>query len=181
MLDDIFCHIRLVRNDGIRRRVFDVITDQALRLDFSDEPGMIHNAGHTSCGDENWDLEKGPAAKMLSAFLIQAASGDIDNRLDIDIGLRANRLIDRVAKFYSQALLSWLKIRLVSPILLDTDLEYALKEIILFNGSVLGNVDSCIKNIKQAFNGKDSDEWHNKISKSNKPFDVIRSISLPKS
>ena len=181
MLDDIFCHIKLVRNDGIRRRVFEVITDQTLRLDFSDEPGMIHNAEYASCGDEKWGLEKGPAAQMLSAFLIQAAGGDIDKRLDIDIGLRANRLIDRVANLYSQALLSWLKIKLVSPILLDTDLEYALKEIILFNGCFPGNVDSCIENIKQAFNGKDSDEWHNKISKSNKPFDVIRSISLPKS
>ena len=71
--------------------------------------------------------------------------------------------VNKVASLYNQALLSWLKVKLVSPVLVDTDLEYALKEIILFNGYFSGNLDGCIENIKHAFNGKDSDEWHNKI------------------
>jgi hypothetical protein len=181
MLGDVFCHIKLARNDNVRRRVFKVIADQELRLDFSDEPGIIHNAEYSSCGDEKWGVEKRPVARMLSAFLIQAAGGDINKRLDIDIGLRANRLIDGVASLYNQALLSWLKTKLVSPVLVDIDLEYALKEIILFNGYLPSKVDMCIDNIRQVFNSKDSDEWHDRISKSNKPFDVIRLIALSKS
>jgi hypothetical protein len=118
---------------------------------------------------------------MLSTFLVQAAGGEIDKRLDIDIGLRANRLIDKVASLYNQALLSWLKVKLVSPVLVDTDLEYALKEIILFNGYFSSNLDECIENIKHVFNSKDSNEWHNKILKSNNPFDIIRLIALSKS
>lgn len=181
MLGDVFCHIKLVRNNNVRRRVFEVVADQALKLDFSDEPGMIYNTKYSICGDEKWNVEKRPVAQMLSAFLVQAAGGNSDKRLDIDIGLRANKLIDRVASLYNQALLSWLKVKLVSPVLVDTDLEYALKEIVLFNGHFPSNVDECIENIRHTFNGKDSDKWHNKISKSNKPFDIIRSIALLKS
>jgi predicted dehydrogenase len=180
VLGNVLCYIKLVRNDNVRRRVFEVIADQALKLDFSNEPGTIYNAEYACCGDEKWDVEKRPVAQMLSAFLVQATGGDVDKRLDIDIGLRANRLIDRVASLYNQALLSWLKTRLIPSMLIDTDLEYALKEIILFNGRSSINIDTCIENIKQAFNSKDSDYWDNKISKSNKPFDIIRSIALSK-
>lgn len=181
ILGNVPCYIKLVRNDDARSRVFEVVADQTLKLDFSDEPGTIYNAEYASSGDEKWDVEKRPAAQMLSTFLVQAAGGNIDKRLDIDIGLRANSLIDRVASLYNQALLSWLKVKLVSPVLVDTDLEYALKEIILFNGYFSSNVDECIENIRHAFNSRDSDKWHNKISKSNKPFDIIRSIALSKS
>lgn len=181
MLGDVFCHINLIRNGDIRQRVFKVNTNQELKLDFSNEPGSIHNGPHISCGDEKWDIEKRPAAQMLSMFLVQAAGGNIDKRLDIDIGLRANKLIDRVESFYNQALLSWLKVKLVSPVLVDTDLEYALKEIILFDGYFSTNIDTCIENIKQVFSGKDTDKWHNKISKSKKPFDIIRLIAFSKS
>lgn len=181
MLSDVFCHIKLVRNDNVRRRVFEVVADKVLKLDFSDEPGTIYNTEPSICGDEKWDVEKRPLAQMLSTFLVQASGGNIDKRLDINIGLRANRLIDGVASLYSQALLSWLKAKLVSPVLVDTDLEYALKEIILFNGYFSGNLDECFENIIQVFNSKDSNEWHNKILKSNKPFDIIRSIALSKS
>ena len=155
--------------------------DQALKLDFSDEPGIIYNTEYSICGDEKWDVEKRPVAQMLSTFLVQAAGGGNDKRLDIDIGLRANKLIDRVASLYNQALLSWLKSKLALPVLVDTDLKYALKEIILFNGCFSSNVDECIENVKHAFNSKDSNKWHNKISKSNKPFDIIRSIASLKS
>ena len=181
MLDHVLCHIKLVRNDNVRRREFEIVADQALKLDFSDEPGIIYNTEYSICGDEKWDVEKRPVAQMLSTFLVQAAGGDNDKRLDIDIGLRANKLIDRVASLYNQALLSWLKSKLALPVLVDTDLKYALKEIILFNGCFSSNVDECIENVKHAFNSKDSNKWHNKISKSNKPFDIIRSISSLKS
>jgi len=181
MLDHVFCHIKLVRNDNARCREFKVVADQALKLDFSDEPGIIYNTEYSISGDEKWDVEKRPAAQMLSTFLIQAAGGDNDKRLDIDIGLRANRSIDRVASLYNQALLSWLKSKLAPPVLVDTDLEYALKEIILFNGYFSSNLNECIENIKQAFDGNDSKELHNKILNNNKPFDIIRSIALSKS
>lgn len=181
MLGDVFCQVMLVRNDDVRRRVFKITADQVLNLDFSNEPGKIYNTEYTICGDEKWGVEKRPVAKMLTAFLIQAAGGNIDKKLDIKMALRANLLIDSVAIFYNHALLSWLKSKLVSPVLVDTDLEYALKEIILFKGYNYNNVETCVANIKRAFNGKDSNEWHNKISKSNKPFDVIRSIALIKS
>ncbi len=180
-LGDVFCHVKLGRNDDVRRRIFEVFSNQALKLDFSNEPGSIHNAECVICGDEKWDIEKRPVAQMLSVFLVQAAGGDIDKRLDIEIGLRSNKLIDNVANLYNQALLSWLGTKLLPPVLIDTDLEYALKEIILFNGHFSSNVDMCIENIKQVFNSTDSDKWSDNLSKSNKPFDVIRSIALSKS
>ena len=89
--------------------------------------------------------------------------------------------MDRVASLYNHALLSWLKSKLAPPVLVDTDLEYALKEIILFNGYFSSNLNECIENIKQAFDGNDSKELHNKILNNNKPFDIIRSIALSKS
>ena len=180
-MGDVFCHVKLGRNDDVRRRIFEVFSNQALKLDFSNEPGSIHNAECVICGDEKWDIEKRPVAQMLSVFLVQAAGGDIDKRLDIEIGLRSNKLIDNVANLYNQALLSWLGTKLLPPVLIDTDLEYALKEIILFNGYFSSNVDMCIENIKQVFNSTDSDKWSDNLSKSNKPFDVIRSIALSKS
>jgi hypothetical protein len=42
-----------VRNDDVRRRVFEVVADQASKLDFSDEPGIIYNTEYSICGDEN--------------------------------------------------------------------------------------------------------------------------------
>ena len=100
MLDDVFCHIKLVRNDDDRRRIFEVVGDQVLKLDFSDEPGTIYNSEYSVCGDEKWDVEKRPVAQMLSTFLVQAAGGNNDKRLDIDIGLRANRLISSSNKSF---------------------------------------------------------------------------------
>ena len=76
--------------------------------------------------------------------------------------------------------MSWLRSRLISPAQVDLDLEYSLREIILFKGDHPNNLDQCVRNIKKAFNSKDADRWHNEISKSNKPFDVIRAIAMSK-
>lgn len=177
LLGNIFCKLKLVRNDKIRRREFKVTTNQLLKLDFSKEPGVMHEGEKTICADEKWNVEERPAAQMITTFLNQAITGHIDNRLNIDIALRANKFIDNVAIFYNQALLSWLKTRLLSQTLIDIDLNYALSEIIFFKGHNPPNIEICIKNIKQAFNGVDAQKWQDKFSKSKKPFNVIRSSS----
>ena len=117
---------------------------------------------------------------MLSAFLIQTTSKKIDKRLDINLGLYANKIIDKVATLYNKALLDWLQTRLVSSDKSDTDLEYALKEIIFFKGYFSGNFENCIENVKQTFNSENSNKWIKKISKSSKPFNIIRSIAFLK-
>lgn len=175
MLGDIFCSLKLIRNGSVRRREFEVVTDQVLKLDFSKEPGFIHKGDNIICSDKKWDIDKRPAEQMLSAFLTQAVTGNIDNRLNIEIALRANKLIDSVSNYYNQSLLSWLKTSLPLQILVDIDLQYALREIIFFKGNFPINVDMCIENIKQAFSGQDAEKWQNQLLDSNKPFDVIRS------
>jgi len=175
MLGNIFCSLELIRNGSVRRREFEVVNNQVLKLDFSKEPGFIYKGDNIICSDEKWDVDKRPVEQMLSAFLTQAVTGNIDNRLNIDIALRVNKLIDSVSNYYNQALLSWLKTRLPLQILVDIDLQYALREIIFFKGHFPLDVDMCIENIKQAFNGQDAEKWQNQLLNSNKPFDVIRS------
>lgn len=90
------CHARLGRDSDERRRMIEAgVGEDVIRLDFSAEPGRISRGEASMSGDPAWADGPRPVAQMLSAFLQGAAGGEWDNRLDIDLGLRACRLIDQ--------------------------------------------------------------------------------------
>lgn len=98
---DIPCNVQLERNSDKRQRTIEVdTTQQILKLDFSKEPGIIVSGSETIDADPDWMLKKRPLTRMLTAFLQWAAGGEFDSRLDIEIGLRANRVIDQVSDLY---------------------------------------------------------------------------------
>ena len=177
MLGDIFCDIRLIRNSNARKRTINVTANQQLQLDFTKEPGVINNGTSIVSGDHKWTTGERPAAQMLSAFLTQSAGGRPDARLDIGQGLCANELIDEVSHFYNQALFLWLKDKLFSPVLMDDDLQYALREILLVDGHLSDDIEPCIKRIQSEFSGKTADYWYERLNKDSKPYDVIRRIA----
>ena len=132
VLGDVPYSVQLVRNGNRRQRIIEVTTQQkTFKLDFSSEPGTITSSSTTICGDPDWKVEEKPAARMLRAFLRGTAGEVLDNRLDIDIGLRACEIIDQTSVFYRLALLPWLtkKLLMISEEV-DSDLRYALSEII---------------------------------------------------
>lgn len=130
-LGDIPCSVQLVRNGEQRQRIIEITTGQKMfRLDFSKEPGTIVSGSTVMDGDLGWEVKQRPAARMLMAFLRWAAGGEFDSRLDIEIGLRANQVIDHTLDLYRSALMPWLMERLASPGELDDDLRYAFKEIL---------------------------------------------------
>ena len=126
------CAIELVRNGSSRQRIVEVTTRQKkITLDFSCEPGVIYTDDIELCGDLNWSDNPKPVAKMLKSFLIGAAGGVRDARLDISIGLNANQVIDQVATLYHVALVSWLNNELAAhQDGISGDLRYALVEIL---------------------------------------------------
>lgn len=131
-LGDIPCHVQLIRNGNQRQRIFEVETEkEMLRLDFSTEPGMITSGSTVINGDPDWETKKRPVAQMLSAFLKGAAGDMPDHRLNSEIGLRANQLIDQTSALYYAALRPWLINKLADfPNRVDSDLRYALSEIL---------------------------------------------------
>ena len=72
MLEGVFCSVNLVRNSNVRKRIINIMSDQHLQLDFSQEPGVIKKESLSITGDEKWDLDIKPVAQMLSAFLVQS-------------------------------------------------------------------------------------------------------------
>jgi len=126
------CAIELVRDGSRRQRIVEVITRQKkITLDFSLEPGVIYNDGSLLCGNQNWIQDEKPVAKMLRSFLVSCDSGVRDDRLDMSIGLNANRVIDEVAVIYQNALKSWLNVRFATyQNEIGVDLRYALTEML---------------------------------------------------
>lgn len=177
MLKDVFCSVNLSRNSDSRKRIINVRSDKHLQLDFSEEPGFISQGTSVECGDDKWDVDSRPAAQMLSAFLVQSAGGQTDVRLDIDLALQANKLIDEILFSYNNAMISWLKEKLIPTVLIDDDLNYALSEILLVNGHHLKNINPLIDRIQKVFNSESSDHWIDRINKTSEPFEVIRKIA----
>lgn len=131
-LGDVPCEIELVRNGDCRQRIIEVTTEQKkISLNFASEPGTIVSDAKVLCGDMDWNVKPKPVSRMIGAFLLGAAGGVRDDRLDISIGLRASRAIDQVSSMYYSALRPWLSKKLmVVQDDGDSDLRYALTEII---------------------------------------------------
>ena len=131
------CTIELVRNGNSRQRIFEVITRQKrITLDFSYEPGVIFTDEIEQCGDSDWNNNPKPVAKMLEAFLIGAATGVRDERLDISIGLNSNQVIDQIGTLYHEALVNWMNNELaLHQDGINSDLCYSLIEILQLKDS----------------------------------------------
>lgn len=180
MLGDVPCSVQLVRNGDRRQRSIEVVTrGKTLRLDFSNEPGTIISNSMTINGDPDWDVKRRPAARMLGAFLQWAAGGDFDSRLDIEIGLKANQVIDQVAGMYRAAMMPWLIARLASLGQLDDDLRYALSEILQSEASFpRATVDQQIERVRRQLSGRAAACWLRELNEAQDPSMFFRSIAL---
>jgi len=154
--DDTVCSIQLIRNSNQRQRIIEVETEKKLfKLDFSKEPGSITYDSTTISGDPDWDVNKRPVAKMLTAFLTWAAGGAPDSRLDVDIGVQACKVIDQVFSLYSSSLMPLLISRFSAPVIFDDDLLYALREMFHSEAFFLASViEEKIERLRQRFEGK---------------------------
>jgi predicted dehydrogenase len=177
MVGNVFCKVRLARNSDERRRIVTVLADQNLLLDFSQEPGIIKKGNISISGDDKWDIESRPVAQMLSAFLVQSAGGPADPRLNNYLGLEANKIIDEMLLSYNNAMIVWLTKKLIKPVILDDDLRYALREILLVSGHNSIDTKPFIDNLMKVFNSDSSIYWLHRIKNANEPFDVIRKIA----
>lgn len=103
--DDVPCNVYMERDGDERQRIIDVVADkEKLQLDFSKEPGTIISGKSIVNGDPDWDIKERPLAGMLMSFLKWVAGGEFDQRLDIKLGLQANRIIDQVCDIYQPAI-----------------------------------------------------------------------------
>jgi len=179
MLGDIPCSVQLIRNGDIRQRIIEVYTEQKmLQIDFSKEPGSIMSGSTSMCGDPDWDGKQRPLARMLTSFLKWAAGGEFDNRLSIEIGLRANQVIDQILGMYSSALMPWLIAKLTSPVQVDEDLCYALSEIFQSEGSLPAKViEQKIERVREQFSGTGASHWLRVLAEGQKPSMILRSIA----
>ena len=119
MLGDIPCGVQLTRNGDRRERIVEVAAGQeTLKLDFSEEPGIIVSGSATMNADPDWAVKSHPVERMLTAFLKGAAGGERDSQV-----------IDQAAGLYNSARTSWLAERLAASAgEVDDDLRYALNE-----------------------------------------------------
>ena len=79
---------------------------------------------------------------------------------------------------YNIAMISWLTEKLIKPVLIDDDLKYALKEILLVNDYYSKETQPIIDNIIKVFNSDSSSYWLDRIKKASEPFEVIGKIAL---
>jgi predicted dehydrogenase len=136
------CHVHLSRNADARRRSLEVATPTSvLTLDFTREPGTIHESGTVVSADPAWDSVRKPVASLLSAFLDWAVHGRPDERLDFGRGVVACEVIATVAPLYSAAVTSWLRDKLEAGAVLDDELRYALTELLRATGPMQQEAD----------------------------------------
>lgn len=177
---DIPVSIQLGRNADRRERVIEVAAENSmLQLDFSREPGVIQTGYGTEDADPDWLARPGPVARMLTAFLQQSAGGDRDGRLDVELGIRANALIDQASTFYRPAQKHWLLSKLGGGADIDEDLRYALTEILESAGAILPDVlESQIRRIAANFSGNDAAHWLRLLSSACDPLTILNPAAL---
>ena len=136
LLGDIPSRIILTRNGKSRKRNMDVYTEtKALKLDFSKEPGTIYDGKNEIAGDNEWKISQSPLESMLSTFLKGVSEEVFDERLNLEIGLKALKIIDSVMVEYRKKQILWLIEELnsqtskLSQIAVNKNLFYALSEI----------------------------------------------------
>ncbi|MCG3770998.1 MAG: hypothetical protein JW384_02178 [Nitrosomonadaceae bacterium] len=180
VLGDVPCSVKLIRNADRRQRRIEVVTRRkTLQLDFSSEPGTITADSTTINGDPDWDVKRRPAARMLGAFLQWAAGGAFDSRLDVEIGLKANQVIDQVAGMYREAMMTWLITRLAFLGPMDDDLHYALSEILQSEASFPEvAVDRQIERVLQQFSERTATSWLKELNEAQDPSMFFRSLAL---
>jgi hypothetical protein len=130
-VDGVPADVRLERNSDLRRRLIAIVNERGRWvLDFSTEPGVVSGPDGAASADPDWRSSGRPMARMLAAFLRAATGEPADPRLSIDLGHRANRIIDTVAAEYERQLLPWAaeKMRLSGAAVADPDLRYRLTE-----------------------------------------------------
>ncbi|MDA9985674.1 oxidoreductase [Alphaproteobacteria bacterium] len=136
-LGNVPCEIKLERNAKNRERLINVETDIGLiSLDFATEPGSVSCGSLVYNGLSEWANCPKPVNKMLRSFLLGAAGGVPDKRLDIELAMRANQLIDEMSPLYAAKLGLWLDERM--PRIdseLTPDFKYALSEIVSMEDS----------------------------------------------
>jgi predicted dehydrogenase len=175
---DAKCTVRLARNSDIRRRIIRATADNYLELDFSGESGIIKKDSSVIIEDDHWDNDSRPSAKMLSAFLNQSVGKGSDSRLDVQIGLEANKLIEEILFSYNKAMVTWLKNNLTSQSLIIDNLIYALREILLVNRYSSDEAESLIGQIQRILANGSSSDWIDKLEEDIDPLKLIRKISL---
>lgn len=136
LLGDIPSRIILTRNGKSRKRNMDVYTEtKVLKLDFSKEPGTIYDGTNEIAGDNEWKISQSPLESMLSTFLKGVSEKVFDERLNLEIGLKALKIIDSVMVEYRKKQILWLIEELnsqtskLSQIAVNKNLFYALSEI----------------------------------------------------
>ena len=180
MLDDTPCSVQLVRNGDRRQRIIEVAAGQKmLLLDFSSEPGKIISGSETMDGDPDWDQGSRPSVRMLKAFFRGVAGGELDNRLNIKMGLQANQVIDKVAAMYQSVQMPWLVKKLTSSEQVDDDLRYALREILQAEGPLQANViEKKIEQVLQQFSGSPDAGWLKMLVETKDPSMIYRAIAV---
>jgi hypothetical protein len=180
MLDDIPCSVQLVRNGDRRQRIIEVTAGQKMfQIDFSSEPVKIISGSETMDGDPDWGQGSRPSAMMLKAFLRGVAGGELDSRLNIEIGLQANQVIDNVAAMYRSAQMPWLVKKLTSSEQVDDDLRYALREILQAEGPFQASViEKKIEQVRQQFSGSPDADWLKVLAEAEDPSMIYRSIAM---
>ncbi len=151
---DIPCEIILTRNGNSRKRYMDVYAEtKILKLDFSKEPGTIYDGINVIVDDNEWKFNKSPLESMLSAFLKQISEDEFDDRLNLEIGLKALKVIDSAMIDYRKKQIIWLieNISLqtsnTGEVALNEDLFYALSE--LFQSNIFIPKEELINKVKR--------------------------------
>ena len=180
ILGDIPCSVQLVRNGDRRQRIIEVCTEQGIiQIDFSREPGTIVSDSTTMNGDPDWDIKKRPVARMLTSFLNWAAGGEFDEKLNIEIGVRINKIMDQTLSIYNSALIPWLIAKLDSSEEVDDDFHYALSEILQSNRRLPAvSIEQQIKRLREQFSGKKGRKWLRALAEAKEPSMILRAIGM---
>lgn len=177
-VDEISCHIQLARNSDYRRRVIEIdCGGKVIKLDFKNEQGTISINSIVINNFQDCTIKCRPSERMLSAYMHGAVTGKYDSRLNVDIGLRANMIIDQVLSLYNYKQKTWLTDRFSEDISIDDDLHYALSEILQLEGFLSKNViERQIEKIQEKFMERESSKWLDLLRQVEEPAMVMKSI-----
>ena len=155
-MGNIPCKIIMIRNGDQRKRQFDVsVGGKLIKLDFSKEPGTMYINELNECRDLKWNYKERPSELLLRTFLKAASGKEFDERLNIEIGLKANKVIDEINAIYQPLQIKWLLENLTYKVQPDEHLKYALTELLQIAGPINENeierlIDKVITQLSRA-------------------------------
>lgn len=124
-------NVQIQRNSKKRKRIIKILDKDLLKMDFSNEPGIIEINSNEKIFDSKWDKSESPATKMYRSFFntLKKRNSILDPR--IKPSEKIYSLIDDIDNFYVKEQEKYIRNMILNQSIILDDFIYCIKEFFL--------------------------------------------------